>query len=890
MIKYILIFLPVFIFADNKLHDDYLKGRPHHTLGYGVSGAVALSDGDIFVGQTGSTLNNGSVYIYSFDSVGQLVTNQIFPNIENTIEHDFGFSISVDKNTLVVGAPSRAAAGVGHAYIYGKNSSNKWKLIQEVIPDVNQWTTDFGSEVVVKDQFIMIGDRNARDEDGMVYAMRYSEKSKKWVKIDPISTNQIVGHGLFGHAIDIHNNRAIIGSKNGNIAIEYLYDELSNHWIAGKVFSPQKLQKSGRFGYSVKLTDSHLLIGYPGFQMEGEVQVFARQSNDWNLIQTLSGSSEDKEQFFGSSLALNGSHLVVGNFNGEKAFTFNLTNDNRFKKSALLAPENLPDSKFGRSLAVGEESILVGATYGESAYLYKKQNESWLISNVLSSSKGNHSQIGNLSPCSYGSITTYYPEGGFSNSRYPCSGIDLYAFVSAEDLGGRELNDIWGWTDPQTGNEIALVGLLNGVSFVDVSNPSSPKVLGILPTETRSSSWRDIKVFKNYAFIVADAPSGYRYDNGVQIFDLTQLRGVTSFTTFQKTAYYDKVGDVHNIAINEETGFAYAMGIGSAPAAEYVCGAHIIDINDPLNPKFSGCLKDETTGRYGDGYVHDGQFIIYKGPDTEYYGKEIALTANETALGIADVSDKSNIKIISKYESNNFRYVHQGWISDDHRYFYTNDEKNEQLGVDYYQTTLVFDITDLDKPILANTFTSNLRTIDHNNYVIDTLLYQANYSSGLRVLSIADPINPKEIAFFDTYPAGNKLDFIGSWGNYPYFKSKTIVVSSIEEGLFVLKLNEGKDLAINEDRHYPASFSIKQNYPNPFNPTTRIDYTLDQSGHTSLIVFNAAGQVIKVLEDGFRQKGSYSINFNGNGLPTGIYFYQLKTYNGVLTKKMSLLK
>ena len=97
-----------------------------------------------------------------------------------------------------------------------------------------------------------------------------------------------------------------------------------------------------------------------------------------------------------------------------------------------------------------------------------------------------------------------------------------------------------------------------------------------------------------------------------------------------------------------------------------------------------------------------------------------------------------------------------------------------------------------------------MRTIDHNNYVIDTLLYQANYSSGLRVLSIADPINPKEIAFFDTYPAGDKLDYIGSWGNYPYFKSKTIVVSSIEEGLFVLKLNEGKDLAINEDRHYPA--------------------------------------------------------------------------------------
>ena len=106
----------------------------------------------------------------------------------------------------------------------------------------------------------------------------------------------------------------------------------------------------------------------------------------------------------------------------------------------------------------------------------------------------------------------------------------------------------------------------------------------------------------------------------------------------------------------------------------------------------------------------------------------------------------------------------------------------------------------------------------------------------------------------------------------------------------MLKLNEGEDLAIEEQRHIPVSFSIEQNYPNPFNPTTNIDYTLNQEGHVSLIVFNAAGQVVKVLNDGFQQQGSYSTKFNGQGLPSGIYFYQLKTDYGVLTKKMSLLK
>ena len=115
-------------------------------------------------------------------------------------------------------------------------------------------------------------------------------------------------------------------------------------------------------------------------------------------------------------------------------------------------------------------------------------------------------------------------------------------------------------------------------------------------------------------------------------------------------------------------------------------------------------------------------------------------------------------------------------------------------------------------------------------------------------------------------------------------------IVSIEEGVFVLKLNEGEDLAIEEQRHIPVSFSIEQNYPNPFNPTTNIDYTLNQEGHASLIIFNAAGQVVKVLNDGFQQQGLYSTKFNGQGLPSGIYFYQLKTDYGVLTKKMSLLK
>tara|TARA_B100001996_G_C18348778_1_gene473133 strand:- start:110 stop:586 length:477 start_codon:yes stop_codon:yes gene_type:complete len=158
------------------------------------------------------------------------------------------------------------------------------------------------------------------------------------------------------------------------------------------------------------------------------------------------------------------------------------------------------------------------------------------------------------------------------------------------------------------------------------------------------------------------------------------------------------------------------------------------------------------------------------------------------------------------------------------------------------------------------------------------------------VLNIADPIRPREVAFFDTYPAGDKIDFIGSWSNYPYFKSKTIVVSSIEEGLFVLKINEGDDLVVEKDNINPNVFKLEKNFPNPFNPQTKISYSLSESGHASLIVYNSLGQIVKILENGYKLKGSYTINFNGSDLPSGTYFYQLLSDGRVRTEKMSLIK
>ncbi|MDE2731599.1 MAG: choice-of-anchor B family protein [Bacteroidota bacterium] len=376
--------------------------------------------------------------------------------------------------------------------------------------------------------------------------------------------------------------------------------------------------------------------------------------------------------------------------------------------------------------------------------------------------------------------------------HFGCSNVDMLAFLPIDALAGKpgtSLNDIWGWTDPDTGIEYALVGRTDGTAFVDVSNPSSPQLIGDLPlTEgARPSSWRDIKVYSNHAYIVADG-SG---EHGMQIFDLTRLRDVEAApVTFAPVLVYDQIGSAHNIVINEDTGTAYIVGAGGRGET---CGGglHMVDIRAPSNPVFAGCFADTATGRRGTGYTHDAQCVIYNGPDADHQGREICFNANETALSIADVTDKDSTIALSSASYPAVRYAHQGWLSEDQAYYFMNDETDELGGAVDGTRTLIWNVSDLDDPQLEREFIAANRSSDHNLYIRDNLMYQSNYGSGLRIFDVADPVNPVEVGYFDPVTVvPDRPGFIGSWSNYPYFESGTIVITGIDEGLFVLKRRE----------------------------------------------------------------------------------------------------
>jgi choice-of-anchor B domain-containing protein len=367
----------------------------------------------------------------------------------------------------------------------------------------------------------------------------------------------------------------------------------------------------------------------------------------------------------------------------------------------------------------------------------------------------------------------------------------LQSFVNLQTLGARgDGNDIWGWTDPQTNREYAIFGAYDGTSFVDITVPTQPSVLGFLATKTVGSSWRDIKVYNNHAFIVSEAKG-----HGMQVFDLTQLRTMEQRPflfangTFnqqpppalKETAFYGDFGNAHNIVINEESGYAYAVGTGTCRG-----GLHIVDIKVPLSPTYAGCFST-------DGYTHDAQCVIYKGPDAEFRGKEVCFCYNEETLTIVDVSNKASPVQISRIGYSGVAYTHQGWLLKDSSRLLLNDELDEVYGLtpEGRTRTLLWDISSLRSPKYQHSYLAEDKSIDHNLYIIEDTAYLANYCDGLRVLDVSRAaLNIiHQIAFFDVAPSCNTLEFLGSWSSYPYFASGNIVVSSIERGLFVLKMN-----------------------------------------------------------------------------------------------------
>jgi choice-of-anchor B domain-containing protein len=752
-------------------------------------GAAVASDGEyVYTGEGRNLLQNGSVFVYGLDAGGVWqMTGRIQASDPIESGNGFGRSIALKGDLMVVGAPL-----VGAVYVFERGDNGMWAEQGKLTVDGAQ---DLGTRVATSGDHILAAAPGGRPGDAFVHAWVRSDDG--WTSAGQLAST-MEGRTDFGSTLALNGNNAAVGASawNGRKGAVEMFSFDGSSWTSQSVVTLDTAVEGDGLGTSLILEDSHMVVGMPGHDgRKGAAALFFRNddSGTWEYQYKLEPFDSQGNELFGSSLAFSGSTVWVGapGYGAQNGAVYRFQIDEntmRMGGTELVQASNLQfRSGYGGAIAVQGDVAVVGSqghdNFEGAAFPLHASDGAWNEGSPLFSDSGVFASV------TEGKVDCEDGEAG----EFDCDEVDMLSFLTRADVGakrGIQMSDVWGWTDPETGFEYAIIGRTDGTSFVSLANPEAPRYLGDLPhtASGNRSLWRDMKTYRNYVYIVADGAGAHH----MQIFDLTRLRDVTSPQLFDEDNIYRGVYSTHNLFINEETGFAYA--VGSDSGGETCGGAlHMMDLSsDPLHPEFVGCFNEPRTGRNGSGATHDVQCVVYRGPDTDYAGQEVCLSANGTALSIADVTDKSNPVGISVADYPNTAYTHQGWLTEDHRFFYLNDEGDEASEIVDATRTMIFDLTDLDEPVLAGEYFADNSAIDHDLYIKGNLMYQTNYLAGLRLIDISDPESPVEVGSFDTVPYGpnDNSPVLGAWSSYPYFESGVIVVTSGREGVFFLKKKE----------------------------------------------------------------------------------------------------
>ncbi len=757
----------------------------------GFSRTLDVDEDRVFVGEARNAHSPGRVYVFDQSNDGSWTETTYLEADDGTVGDQFGAALDGLESTLAVGAPASNAA-----YIFQKESEDWTQAARLTSPDS---TAGLGSSVALTENRLFVGTdatiMTAGDDTTIAAAVHVFKRTQdgRWSEETVLRGSQLSTGSGFGSSLAASSTHLLAAAPKHQSGAVVAFRRDGDTWSEIQTLSTGMLGNKAQFGAALEWgTEGQVLVGAPrAYDATGVAHTFSYDADakQWRSEGRVLPFDGGARHMFGESITYDGTSLWVGAPGAKNQtgalYRFQQEDGTWTGARRVMHPSAEERNGLGAALSASSRVVAAGLPGDDhragTMALYSLEDDDWTQKSTIAPKAGTvfSALTGEERPCT-----------GDSVKNFSCEGIDLQSFLPIKNIGGERgisLNDIWGWTDPKTGTEYALVGRTDGTAFVDVSDPTNPVYVGELPLTdgARVNSWRDIKVYKDHAYVVADNAK----DHGMQVFDLTQLRDVAAEEmpkTFEETALYDKVNSVHNIVINKESGYAYAVG---SSGGGNTCGGglHMINIEDPLNPTFEGCFADRSTGRSGTGYSHDAQCVMYNGPDQEYQGREICIGSNETAISVADVTNKDNPEAIATASYPDHAYVHQGWFTENQRYFYQNDELDELQGKAEGTRTLVWDMSDLDNPTLVNEMTNAEGSTDHNLYVEGDRMYQSNYKSGLQIFDISDPESPTQIAHFDTQPYGkNSPGFQGSWSNYPYFESGIIVVSSIGEGMFVL--------------------------------------------------------------------------------------------------------
>lgn len=761
-----------------------------YDFGTAFGRATAMAGGDVLVGEPQNVVRPGQVYVFRPEAPAWQRT-QILTASNAQRSDGFGRALAGHGDALLVGAP-RAEEGRGAAYLFVREDDG-WRETARLDPQGG--AAGVGGAVALSGTAAAVVERIQDEERVRVYRRSGGSLQEE-------SLLQSGGSGnRFGGALAFAGDNTLLvcaADRGGAVIVETFTRTPAGSWdpagiletgvpfsASGGLLSDDPYKECG-----LASDGGTVAVGTPlASNGQGAVTIFTLEASPVSTTRGVTLTPPPGgEGAFGTSVALAGQTLWVGapNALGRLGVVTRFRRDGTSwgAGEAVRGPGTDFMPVFGLALAAQGDVAIIGSpgdAYGAGVAVgLRRVGGNWTEAGRLEGEvEGYEAVMGESAECSEGSAAIF-----------SCEQMDLVALLPVQELGasrGAMVNDVWGWTDPETRREYAVVGRSEGTSFVDVTDPTRPIYLGqMMKTEgSRGQAWRDVKVIRDHAVVVADNAG----EHGMQVFDLKRLRTVdpTDPPTFEPDALYTGIASSHNVIVNEETGFAYTVGNSSGGRA--CASLHMIDMNDPKNPTFAGCYNDPSIGLGAAGQTHDAQCVVYRGPDVRHQGREICFAYGETAVSIGDVTDKEAPVILGNANMPSTAYIHQGWLTEDQRYIFVNDELDEMNGLTDRTRTLIWDVSDLEDPVFAGQYLGETSATDHNLYIVGDVMYQSNYAAGLRVIDISDPLNAREVGFFDTAPFAPPVPgfFDGSWSNYPFFPSGNILVTSHKQGLFILK-------------------------------------------------------------------------------------------------------
>lgn len=451
---------------------------------------------------------------------------------------------------------------------------------------------------------------------------------------------------------------------------------------------------------------------------------------------------------------------------------------------------------------------------------------------------------------------------------YPSLNVTLLSHLNPEtdntNSNFRKYSGCWGWFQSSKNKEYALVGTSAQTYFIDVTNPVSPVIVDSVKARRKGCTWREIKTYQNYCYIVSDDES----PNSFQIVDMQYLPD-SVHVVYDDTTYFERC---HTIFVDNDK--LYCGGPTSFGANTE--SMRVYSLTNPEQPVLLRKLMQDAPLIE---YVHD----MFVRNDTIY------ASCGNQGLYIMKFTGANQFQLLSSYANYpQAGYNHSSWITRDGKTLVFADEVPAALDAKVLDISNVLNITP------KNTFRSNDGATAHNPYVVgNKWCWMSSYQDGLYLYDISNPLETSVHGFFDTHPQHGVNDnfatnaYKGNWGAYPYLPSKIIIATDMQNGIFILDGDYDYKINVGIEENASVNNNQFEIFPNPSDGMMQLIVSGKKQGDVKVLVTDVLGREIEEISF-TQQELLQKIDLNFSYLPAGIYYLNFQSDNKRQTKKISI--